>query len=49
MRVREIITTILVLVVLGTGHGSSNLANLLGRADFGIARKADDRRPAAFA
>lgn len=48
MRAREIITTILVLVVLGTGHASNNLASALGRADFGVSRKADDRRPAAL-
>lgn len=49
MCAREAITTILVLIVLGTGHASNNLANAIGRADFGIARKADERRPASFA
>lgn len=44
MFVRQTITAILVLVVLGTGHASNNLANTLGRADFGVSRKADDRR-----
>lgn len=48
MPIRETITTILVLVVLGTGHASNNLANTLGRADFGVSRKLDDRRPAAL-
>lgn len=48
MFVRETITAILVLVVLASGHASNNLANVLGRAEFGISRKADDRRPAAL-
>jgi len=49
MQARAIITTILVLIVLGTGHASNNLANTIGRTDFGISRKLDERRPATFA
>lgn len=40
---RQAMTAVLVLVVLGTGHPSNSLANMLGRADFGISRKIDDR------
>ncbi len=46
MFLRETITTILVLVVLASGHASNNLANTLGRADFGISRKLDERKAA---
>ncbi|TDR90397.1 hypothetical protein [Enterovirga rhinocerotis] len=48
MFARKTVTTILVLVVLAGGHASNNLANVLGRADFGISRKADDRRSTAL-
>ena len=44
MFLRQAITAMMVLAVLGTGHASNNLANTLGRADFGTSRKADDRR-----
>ena len=43
MFLRKAMTTVLVLAVLGTGHASNNLANTLGRADFGLSRKIDDR------
>lgn len=46
MALREAVTMILVLVVFATGHASNNLASALGRAEFGIARKAEDRRVA---
>jgi hypothetical protein len=48
MFLREALTAALVLVVLASGSASQNLANVLGRADFGISRKADDRRAAVL-
>lgn len=44
MSVRANVTTILVLIVLVSGTASQNLASALGRADFGVTRKVDDRR-----
>ncbi|HMO31122.1 hypothetical protein [Enterovirga sp.] len=43
MFLRQAMTAFLVLTVLGTGHPSNSLAKMLGRADFGISRKIDDR------